>query len=359
MTQATRILVPWILHLLPCCLFLYIGLVQGKETVPANDTNQTPVVEPVSLREHTTLSGQTMGTSWSVVIADTITSENTVELRQAIEAELHRINKLMSTYDSDSQLSAFNRQLSTSAITLHPDTLKVIAAAHGISESTNGAYDVTLQPVIRLWGFGAGFEGSSIPQPTALREAMALVGYKKLIADKQSIRKTIPGLQIDLSSIAKGFAVDQISAVIMQAGINNFTADIGGELLTRGERADGSHWRIGVVTPDNKQPIAIRLKNAQLASSGDYRNYRIVDSQRYSHIIDGNTGHPITHGTAAVTILHDSVMLADGWATALMVVEPDHAMQLAKEHNLAVQLTIRQEQAFVVYRTDAFKRLLE
>ncbi len=325
--------------------------------------------------EHSVLSGKTMGTTWSLIVADVISNEDMRELQVGIEVELFRINALMSTWNPQSELSLFNNDDSLKAVPLHKDTIKLVAAAHVISEKTDGAYDVTLGPIIALWGFGPDSVDGDTPDKIALQNAMQTTGYRKLERKQNALRKTVAGLQIDLSSIAKGFAVDQMATIVERYGISNYSAEIGGELLTRGKRSDGSDWRIGVVQPDGGEPVALRVSNSHIASSGDYQNYREVNGKRISHIINGISGRPITHGTVAVTVVHKSTMLADAWATALMVVNPERAWQLANEQELAVQISLKGSApivdsqweggivtelgGFTIVRTASFDALLE
>jgi len=295
-----------------------------------------------------------MGTTWSVVIADELSSQVVGALDAEIQLELERINGLMSTYDPESELSRFNAKPSTDAVELHPDTLHVIDTAASISQLTEGAYDVTLGAVIDLWGFGADPEQIVVPQADALKAARASTGYQQLTRQGNTVRKHHPEMRIDLSSLAKGFAVDQLGLLAEAAGASNYIAEIGGELRTRGQRLEGSEWRIGIELPDGGVDAGLAVNDAHIASSGSYRNYREEAGQRYSHIIDGRSGKPITHTLAAVTVLHDSTMLADAWATALLVVGPDEAMALAKSEGLSMQTTVKTSSGFAVKQTPSF-----
>lgn len=161
-------------------------------------------------------------------------------------------------------------------------------------------------------------------------------------------------MQLDVSSLAKGFAVDQIGRLLEGLGIDHYIAEIGGELRVRGFRRPGLRWHVGVEHPDGSVNSGLALTDAHVASSGSYRNYREVDGKRLSHIIDGSTGRPIEHSLVAVTVLHDSTMLADAWATALLIVGNTRAIELSEKMNLAVQLTSRSGNGFSVYRSPRF-----
>ncbi|MBX2837447.1 MAG: FAD:protein FMN transferase [Gammaproteobacteria bacterium] len=300
----------------------------------------------------TELAGPTMGTQWSVVIVDEITDSSSESLRASIVAELARINALMSTYDEASQLSVFNHSRLTTPQSVHADTLRVVRQALVISQATEGAYDITLGPVIDLWGFGAD-PHSTRPSASALSSAMQSVGYQKLTLRERSLQKSRPGVQVDLSSIAKGFAVDRIGELLEAVGINNYLADIGGEIRTRGHRAPRANWRIGIEQPEGLSPASLSVSEAHIATSGSYRNYRLDSGKRYSHLIDGRTGLPIEHHLVAVTVLAESTMAADAWATAFMVVGPDQALRLANEHELAVVMTLADEEGQFFTKTSA------
>ncbi len=295
-----------------------------------------------------------MGTSWSVELAQRLTSAELSALNATLTGELIRINQLMSTYDAESELSRFNRLQSVEPVTLAADTLLVLDTAIGLSVKTAGAYDVTLGSVIDLWGFGADDVADFVPGSERIQQAMALTGYRQLVRVGNTVRKRHPGLRIDLSSLAKGFAVDQLGLLIEAAGIDNYIAEIGGELRARGFNVDGDAWRIGIEQPDGTIETGVAVSNANMASSGSYRNYRMVKGQRYTHIIDGRTGMPINHDLAAVTVLHRSTLLADAWATALMVLGAEAAWQLANNESVAMQLTVAEDEGFKLLRSAGF-----
>ncbi len=304
---------------------------------------------------HTALTGPTMGTSWSVVLVGDIPDTQQETLTLAIAAELARINGLMSTYDPNSELSTFNKMQVVSAVPMHSDVLSVVNAAKQISEQTNGAYDVTLGPVIRLWGFGADASESDGPAAELVESTLDYVGYKQLMVDDEGfLAKQHPQLEVDLSSIAKGYAVDQIGALVAAEGYDNYTVEIGGELLTRGHRGNNAPWRIGIELPDQTVNSGIEVNDSHIASSGHYRNYREVNGQRLSHIIDGSTGYPVRHNTAAVTVMHTNTMLADAWATALLVLDYDRARTLAEKNGISAQFTLKTDTGFGIERTAGF-----
>ena len=327
------------------------------------------------------LDGKTMGTSWSVVLGSSVSESPGLtsgsfaepdsespervdpaidlrELKSEIEQELARLNRLMSTWDPDSELSRFNVLQSVEAQPLHADTLLVIDTARRVSQLTAGRYDITLAEVISFWGFGEQwFDGE--PDESRLAQMLARAGHHQLVRSGDTLRKRSPYVQLDVSSLAKGFAVDQIGRLLEGLGIDHYIAEIGGELRVRGFRRPGLRWHVGVEHPDGSVNSGLALTDAHVASSGSYRNYREVDGKRLSHIIDGSTGRPIEHSLVAVTVLHDSTMLADAWATALLIVGNTRAIELSEKLNLAVQLTSRSGlsssgNGFSVYRSPRF-----
>ena len=308
-----------------------------------------------------------MGTQWSLSwvtdSADTdadldVTADTFADLLQdKLDNELEDINALMSTWDPASELSQFNASASIEPVALGAQTLQVIDAALSVSRLSRGQYDITLQPVIDLWGFNSA-KTVQTPDDQAISDALEASGYQKLVRVKNTVRKRQPGVSIDVSSLAKGYAVDQLGKVAEQSGISNYIVDIGGEVRARGERAAGIAWRVGVETPEAQVEQIISLDNLSIATSGSYRNYRIENGQRLSHIIDGATGRPITHTLVSVSVVHGSTMLADAWATALLVVGKLPAIQLIEQQALIAQLTFMENGRFQIWNTERFRQML-
>lgn len=304
------------------------------------------------------LQGETMGTTWHVTVVDP-QKLDVESLRQNIEAELTRINGLMSTYDAESQLSQFNTSRTVEWQPLATETIEVIEAAHRVSKETSGAYDVTLGSVFELWGFGQAEKPEVAPAMDDILLLLNDVGYQllKVSSTRSTVRKLNEALQVDLSSLAKGYAVDRIGAVIEATGHNRYLAEIGGEIRTRGRAADQGMWKIGIEWPESAgtpEMTGIAVENTHIASSGDYRNYQVIDGRRYTHIIDGRSGFPISHNLASVTVLHGSTMRADAWATAFMVLGLEESMAIAKEKGLAARFVVRDGDSFRVVTTKVF-----
>ena len=279
-----------------------------------------------------------MGTYWIVK-----TLHDSPNLREEIQNELDDINAKMSTYQPQTELSQFNSHTQTTPFPLSDKTMEVIQSAQIVSEQSSGAFDITIKPLVDLWGFGSN-KSTEPPSEEQRTLAMEKVGYTTFSINNNTIQKKHPELEIDLSAIAKGYAVDRVSQLLEEKGHTAYMVDIGGEIKAKGKNAKERYWRIGIETPDAQRGAytdIIELRNMAIATSGDYRNYYEQDGKRISHTIDARTGIPITHNLASVSVLHTSAMMADAWATALNVVGPNEAIQLAKQYNLNVMLIVR------------------
>lgn len=290
------------------------------------------------------IEGETMGTTYSVLVARPFTPALDTA-RSAVEAALKRVNGLMSTYDADSELSRFNRH-GSEPFPAAPETIAVFSMARRVSELSAGAFDVTVAPLVALWGFGAGAaDEETPPEPHELRSAMQLVGWSQIAIDDQRRELTKPsGVKCDLSAIAKGFAVDEVARALDALGARAYLVEIGGELKAKGEKAPDLRWRAGVERPDphaRNVHSTVLLRDVALATSGDYRNYYERDGQRISHTIDPRTGTPVKHRLASVSVMHADAAMADAWATALNVAGPDQGRKLAVDNDLRAYFIVR------------------
>jgi len=273
--------------------------------------------------------------------------------RERVDGELARINRLMSTYDPDSELSRFNRSAVGADFGAAPETVEVVAAALAVAERSGGALDPTVAPLVALWGFGAD-PASEPPRDSDIAEAMASVGHRKLVyrRDPPSLRKLAP-VTVDLSAIAKGYAVDRLAAVLADARCDAYLIELGGEIRAFGRAPGGGPWRIGVDVPSGTGFAAtISLENGGLATSGDYRQFRQHDGVRLSHIIDPRTGYPVDHGVASVTVVADTAMMADAHATALLVMG-EEGLAFAEANGLAALFIVRTADGFRIAPTAA------
>jgi thiamine biosynthesis lipoprotein len=306
------------------------------------------------------LSGQTMGTTWSVAMLPNLGGTDTAALERLLQERLDQINRLMSTYDPQSELSRFSDQASTDWFGISEETAQVIELSLDISRLSGGAFDISVGPLVELWGFGAKVRGNKIPSEAQVSESLAQVGYEKIRLRRHpaAISKQIPGLRIDLSAVAKGYAVDALAEILGQQGISNYLVEIGGELRISGHRGDGAPWRIAIEKPlDGVREVAtiFPLTDTALATSGNYRNFYLEDGQRYSHTIDPVSGKPARHKLASVTVLAQNCARADALATALMVLGEEKARQLCEENQIAAYFLIHEKTSTVVYASPAFR----
>ncbi len=308
--------------------------------------------------------GRTMGTTYSVKIVDLPDSVDSSRLEQVFQARLQTVNGQMSTYQVDSDLSRFNRSSAVDWVTV-PDALRtVVDVARSVTARTGGAFDVTVGPLVNLWGFGPGNQNPRVPAATEIEQTLQRVGARHLAtrADPAALRKDRPDLYIDLSAIAKGYAVDVLANYLEGQGIADYLVEIGGEVRTGGNNRQGKPWRIAVERPLPGQRVvhrSIGLSSAAMATSGDYRNYFTQDGQSYSHTIDPRTGSPVRHRLASVSVVAETAVFADAMATALMVLGPDAGYVLAEREKIAALFIVRDGNALVEHATPAFQYLME
>ena len=310
------------------------------------------------------LSGQTMGTTWSLNMVPGSSGTESAILKQLLQARLDQINGLMSTYDPASELSRFNSLASTDWYPVSEDTARVIEVSQEISVLSGGAFDISIGPLVELWGFGAAERRAKIPTDGQIRENLARIGYKniQLRRGPTEIRKQNPELQIDLSAVAKGYAVDALAKILEQQGINNYLLEIGGELQISGHRGDDTPWQIAIEEPlEGVREVAaiFPLTNTALATSGNYRNFYLEDGQRYSHTINPVSGKPIRHKLASVTVLARTCARADALATALMVLGEEKGRRFCELNQIAAYFLIHDKTSTTVYASPAFERFLK
>ncbi len=309
-------------------------------------------------RNSTTLTGNTMGTTYSVKISGTEIADIDA-LGLAVDTRLSQLNQSMSTYDENSELSRINRNRSGDWVSLSDELFDVLQVALEVSIVSGGAFDITVGPLVNLWGFGPDGVATIAPDPKAIAKVQDAVGYRKVMLRfaPLGLRKANPDTYIDLSALAKGYAVDVIHALLKDRGLTDFMVEIGGEVRASGHNADGVPWRIGIEQPlpgVRQIQQVVGLTGRSLATSGDYRNYFDRDGKHYSHTIDPASGRPVTHNLASVTVIHESAMYADAMATALLVMGMERGYELAKELDLQTLLIARNGEQFVTRSTEEF-----
>ncbi len=309
--------------------------------------------------ERVVLRGATMGTTWSVIYRD-VDGVEAKSLQGELEAELVAINDVLSTYIPQSEISRLNAAQGDVRTELSERFASVLDEALVLGRLTSGAYDVTVGPLVELWGFGARDFSGAVPSDEALQGALARVGSERLAwAPSTRILEKPAGMRIDLSSIAKGYAVDRLSDLLAARGVMNSLVEIGGELRARGQRPEGGPWRLAVESPDPGQSRfvdALSISDAAVATSGDYRNYFEVDGRRYSHLVDPRTGFPVTHELVSVTVVNPSCMTADALATALIVMGLEAGLELAESEGIAAHFVTRDGEGLAVHYTEPFEQ---
>ena len=285
-------------------------------------------------KKEVALSGKTMGTTYNIKVV-TRFFENTKGLKDKVEMRLEQINKSMSTYSKDSEISLFNAfDRIGEKFYISDDFFNVMKVDKDIYKLTGGAWDGTIKPIVNLCGFGNSKYEKRIPEKSEIKALLPEIGFNYIeISSNRYLVKRKAAISLDLASIAKGYAVDQIAALIRTNGIKNFLVEIGGEVFAAGLRNDGKKWRVGINSPKKDAPFdkiykVISLYDKGFATSGDYRIFFEFKGKRFSHIIDPRNGHPIDNGVVSVSIVADTCTFADGLATAVMILGVEKGIKL-------------------------------
>lgn len=315
-----------------------------------------------SSKKEFSISGNTMGTTYHIkVIAGFFT--RTKDLKTKIDRRLDEINQSMSIFIKNSEISRFNAyQTAGKPFRISDDFFNVMTVAKRVYELTGGAWDGTVKPLENLWGFGNSKKNKKIPAKSEIENLLPDIGFNQIEIsdDRYLVKRNVP-IFIDLSSIAKGYGVDQIATLIRANGIKNFLVEIGGEVFAAGFRKDGKKWRIGINRPQPESPInevykVVDLHDKGFATSGDYRNYFKVGQKRFSHILDPRNGYPVNNGVVSVSIIADTCTFADGLATGVMVLGPQKSLELvnALEHTECLILVQGQDGTLSEYFSNGF-----
>jgi thiamine biosynthesis lipoprotein len=287
------------------------------------------------------ISGPTMGTTYSIKVASAPADVDVHALRSATDEVLDRIDRSMSGYRPDSEISRFNASTSTDWFEVTADLAIVAEHALQVSRESGGAFDITVGPLVAAWGFGAEGEPIDLPDATKLAELRARTGYQKLEVRLQppALRKSDASLRVDLNGIAPGYAVDLIAERFRSMHLSHFMIDLGGEVRAQGRNGRGEAWRIAVERPIDAEPepyAIVKLDNGSVTTSGEYRHYFDRDGRRYSHTIDPRTGRPVEHNLASVVVIGSTTMDVDAWATALNVLGTKAGRELALKRSMPV-----------------------
>lgn len=302
--------------------------------------------------ETTRLAGPTMGTTYRIRISGHSHKLDRRTLKTGVERILETVNRQMSNWRVDSEVSNFNAGAPRAWADISHDTLRVVEEAARIHRLSDGAFDPTIGPLVDLWGFGPASAGRRIPARSRIAAALRRTGIRHIRTrtSPPAVAKRRAGIEIDLSGIAKGFGVDRLATFLDRQGIEHYLVEIGGELRARGHSAWGRPWRIGIEAPVAGRRAVQRivgLDGGAIATSGNYRNFFDSDGIRYSHIIDPRTGDPVDHALASVTVIAPSTMQADALSTALMVMGSDEGLRLARQEDLAALFIVREGKHFV------------
>ena len=312
--------------------------------------------------EPTRIQGQTFGTFYQVSVADDLDSEQRSALRGRLENELAQVDRQMSTYRDDSDLNRLNEADVGEWVTLPDPVIQLLSRARMISEATDGAFDITVGGLVNLWSFGPEARPREKPSDRVLEQRLEQVGFRQVAVDQEAGRaRRLSDIYVDLSAIAKGYAVDRLDILLEDAGYEAYLVNIGGDLLAQGRKRSGEPWRIGIELPRDGEQVArhaLPLLNMSLATSGDYRNYFEADGKRYSHTIDPRDGRPVQHRLASASVFHPENTMADALATAFMVMGTDQALAHAREADIAVLLIERQEGGFRTRLSPALRDIL-
>lgn len=316
------------------------------------------------LRDQLQLQGSTMGTSYHITLVASEGAQLDVvaeEVQADIDELLRQINQSMSTYILDSELMVFNRSPVGKWQGLTAPLFEVLQISQNISAKSDGAFDITVGPLVDLWGFGPMGEPKLMPEESDIAQARKNMGFEHLELDEPDRARKLIDIRLDLSAVAKGYGVDALSRYLESRGFKHFLVEIGGELRVKGMSPRGDHWRLAIEQPSllhSGGRKTVELTDIAMATSGDYRNYYERDGQRFSHTINPVTGRPIVHNLVSVTVLADSAAKADAWATALNVMGPVRALELAEREQLPVYLIVKDGDGFSDRHSKAFEPYL-
>ncbi len=314
---------------------------------------------------HTTLlDGKTMGTFWRVSLVG-VAPEREAAMREKIQAQLDADDQLLSTWKNDSALMQFNHATTTSPWPVSEAMSDIVTLSLRIGQKTQGAMDVTVGPLVNLWGFGPNKQPVKTPSEDDIAQAKRRVGLSHLTvhqsAQGQYLQKDIPDLFVDLSTVGEGYAADHLARLMEQEGVSRYLVSVGGALVSRGTNAEGRSWRVAIQQPtDRENAVAaiVDINGHGISTAGSYRNYYELDGKRLSHVIDPATGRPIQHTLVSATVIAPTALEADGWDTGLMVLGPEKAKALALEQKLAVYLIVKEPKGFTTWMSPQFETFL-
>lgn len=320
---------------------------------------------PVTDAKPLVLEGKTMGTFWRVSLAG-IDAARADELRKKIQTQLDGDDQLLSTWKDDSALMRFNHSTSTQPWPVSEAMSDIVTLALRIGAKTDGAMDITVGPLVNLWGFGPDKQPVKTPNEAQIAAAKARTGLQHLCvqnrAGQQWLQKDLPDLYVDLSTMGEGYAADHLASLMEREGVSRYLVSVGGALASRGTNPQGAPWRVAIQKPtdqENAVQAIVDINGHGISTSGSYRNYYELDGKRLSHVIDPATGRPITHKLVSATVIAPTALEADGWDTGLMVLGPEKAKAVALKEGLAVYLITKEAEGFSVWMSPPFRAFLQ
>ena len=326
--------------------------------------DQKPQPAKTHATEVTVLEGKTMGTFWRASIPG-IDAKRSAELKEKIQTQLDADDQLLSTYKKDSALMRFNDSQSLSPWPVSEAMADIVTTSLRIGAKTDGAMDITVGPLVNLWGFGPEQQPVQIPSQEQIDAMKAKTGLQHLTVINQShqqyLQKDLPDLYVDLSTVGEGYAADHLARLMEQEGISRYLVSVGGALNSRGMNGEGLPWRVAIQKPTDKEnavQAVVDINGHGISTSGSYRNYYELDGKRLSHVIDPQTGRPIEHNLVSVTVIAPTALEADAWDTGLMVLGPEKAKEVVRREGLAVYMITKEGDSFKTWMSPQFKSFL-
>ena len=308
------------------------------------------------------LKGNTMGTYYLVSLVDVPKNLSKKEIEIEIKNTLLEANKILSNWDKSSEISKLNNNKTIKPIQISNELFDVVSEANSINIKSNGYFDITLDPLIELWGFGysKGKIIERVPNKDKIRDTLTLVNQNLLLeinSNNQLIKKN-KNVRLNLSAIGKGYGIDLIGKKLDYLNINNYIIDIGGDIFAKGHNKNNKDWVVGIENPKLNEKLIkeiVNVSNKGVATSGEYKNYFSKDGTKYSHIINPKNGMPITHSTKSVTVVDKNAMSADGWATALIAMGSEVGLKVAEKEKIAVMFIDQVEDKLLKIKSSEFK----
>jgi FAD:protein FMN transferase len=312
-------------------------------------------------------SGETMGTWYNIkIISADLDQDQQNELKNDIDERLILVNNQMSTYIESSEISRFNQSPAETPFKVSKSFMQVLSLASQITAESAGAFDVTVMPVVNLWGFGRAGRRDEPPSEADVLRLKHFVGMDKITIKEDSILKSHAQTELDFSAIAKGYGVDEVAGLLQQKGFKNYMVEIGGEVVVKGENGKGGLWKIGIDRPDIEPAVErnfeaiLKISDLAIATSGDYRNYFISGDSLYSHTIDPVTCRPIVNGVASVTVIAPTCALADAMATAIMVMGETRGLEwVESKAGVETMIIVRQQDRFRISASSGFDSFVD